>query len=288
MEHINVDTGHNLCRLQIASLCVLPRSLEAKHGGKPSAQISINMNPSYSASSIRVGLFAALLLCTGYLYSKPGYRETPSAQGPSATPPAGLGKEEIARQTLINRRLLESTYSRVLSASGFSGPERVRILNLMTERLVSGLEAHKIVTSAGRSKSTELNNTIDRIETDIDSEILGEFGEKKFATIKLLIDGYSDVRLILEVFDPALVQAGVPLADTQLIPLLTAMAKNYGTFPKRRFSYQSMELDASSGLHMYDKRLLEEARSFLTATQISVLSNTIGARNRTIQSKLVR
>lgn len=248
----------------------------------------MKMNPSHSALSARVVIIATSFLCAGYLYSEPGKRQTSSVQDPAATTSAGLREEEIARHSAAIRGDVERTYGRALSASGFAGPDLARIVDLLIERQLAALDANKIATRMHTDDTIGLQKAIRKVQSDIDSEIIREFGEQKFATIKLLIDGSSNMRVLLDVFEPALIRAGVPLKDQQLVPFLGAMVKNYGTLRNPRFLHKNTNLDAASGLNVYDRLLLQEVGSFLSANQVAILANAIGERNRAIRSKQTR
>lgn len=150
----------------------------------------------------------------------------------------------------------------------------------MIERLEAAWHANDFVSDRIPQEYIDLNDAIKLAEDSVDEEIVKILGQETALRIQDMLQATPYLQQVNQHYEPAMAQAGVPLAPEQVLPLAEILYHTYGSPNNPDIPRNRQLIDVESALSPLDRLALERSIEVLSPRQIGVLKEKIAAINR--------
>ena len=171
-----------------------------------------------------------------------------------------------------------SNYYPAIKGLKLSPEKEQKLVQLLVERYVASRVARDTVDEMGSRDPADYPRATDYAHEQVDLEIDRVLGEEVGKQVHAMICAVSYIRTINQQYSPALSNAGMPIADGQVLPLALVMYESYGSEnnPKAEPTLHNVD---NGGLTELDRLALERADSLLSPAQLDTLRIAIGSAN---------
>jgi hypothetical protein len=169
-------------------------------------------------------------------------------------------------------------------------PDQDRLLELLVERVASGIDARDVVSELPDPRYGERAASVAEAEAKVDEQILATFGPELSDTVNLMLKSAPYIGSLQKgAHGRNFAAAGIELSPKQLLDASRAFLESYGELGANlelMSRARSNALPPSEFLTNSDLEMLERVRSVLTAPQWSVLRMSLIESNMQLFDRL--
>jgi hypothetical protein len=168
----------------------------------------------------------------------------------------------------VQRRAIEYTYGRAIMSFNLNSGEEQKLRDYLLELAVVTQDTRAVAFERGvTGLRGDLSRLVAEAHQDVYRKMEADFGAALTRQVEDMVGAASYLVTVTHMFAPALEKAGTPLQNSQLIPLAVAMKEA-----------NTLHASAESESPPLDERIVQRARSVLTAQQLLNLEARLGGK----------